>query len=102
MPLVTTPCRYGAHYIAAWTPLRPSPETLGHMPRRKRRSSSVPPGDIYLTIHLNPPTTDDLVFMKSIHDAMQQTFGLTRALTHFDVAWKDTEGTKIVIRVGEE
>ena len=72
------------------------------MPRRKRRSSSLPPIDIYLPIHVNPPTTDDLVLMKSIHDAMQQTFGLTRALTYFDVAWKDTKGTRIVIRVGEE
>jgi hypothetical protein len=72
------------------------------MPRRKRRSASVPPIDTFLTFHLNPPTTDDLVLMKSVHDAMQQTFGLTRALTYFDVAWKDTEGTGIVIRVGEE
>lgn len=72
------------------------------MPRRRRRSASVPLFDTYLTIRLNPPTTDDLVLMKSIHDAIQQTFGLTRALTYFDVAWKDAEGAKIVIRVGEE
>lgn len=72
------------------------------MPSRNRRSVSVPPIDTYLTIHLNPPTTDDLVLMKSIHDAMQQSFGLTRALTYFDLAWKDENGTRIVIRVGEE
>ena len=72
------------------------------MPRRKRRSDSVPPVDTYLTIHLDPPTTDELVLMKSIHDSMQQSFGLTRALTYFDVAWKDADGTRIVIRVGEE
>ncbi len=72
------------------------------MPRGKRRSVSVPPIDTYLTIHLNPPTTDDLVLMKTIHDSMQQTFGLTRALTYFDVAWKDADGARIVIRVGEE
>jgi hypothetical protein len=71
------------------------------MPRRKRRSSFVPPVDVYLTIHLDPPTTDDLVLKKSVHDAMQQTFGLTRALAYFDVAWKDGDGTRVVIRVGE-
>ena len=73
-----------------------------NMPRRKRRSDSVPPADTYLTIHLDPPTTDELVLMKSIHDSMQQSFGLTRALTYFDVAYKDADGTRIVIRVGEE
>lgn len=62
----------------------------------------MPPIDMYLSIHLHPPTTNALVLMKSIHDAMQQTFGITRALTYFDVAWKDAEGTRIVIRVGEE
>ena len=91
---------YEAH-IAPWTLLRLSPRHQ-NMPRCKPRSSSVPPIDIYLTIQLNPPTTDDLVLMKSIHDAMQQTFGLTRALTYFDVASKDTKGTSVVIRIGEE
>jgi hypothetical protein len=72
------------------------------MRHRKQRSSSAPPTYIYLTIDLKPPIANDLALMKSIHDAMQQTFGLTRALTYFEVVWKDVEGARYVIRVGEE
>lgn len=52
------------------------------MPKRKGQR---PEEETILQFKINPSTDDELVLRKTIQDAMEQTFGLTRAYTYFDI-----------------
>lgn len=49
--------------------------------------------------NVSPPTSDRLVLQQAIQNAMQQTFGLTRAFTYFDFVQDDPEPSQIALKV---
>ena len=56
-------------------------------------------GEVILCFQMNPPTSNELVLRQSIHTAMEQTFGLTRAYTYFDIVEILSSGSEVKMKV---
>lgn len=63
------------------------------MPKKKNVDE-----EIYLRFIVTPSTSDEILLTKSIHDAMDQSFGLSRAYTFFDIVWNSQSGSEFIIR----
>lgn len=56
-------------------------------------------GKIVLQLKIKFPISNELVLRRSIQDAMEQTFGLTRAYTYFDIVELPLPGDEATIKV---
>ncbi|KAG8797507.1 hypothetical protein FRC17_007722, partial [Serendipita sp. 399] len=65
------------------------------MPRSKSKLRGE--GKTELCFHVDPFSDDELVLRQAIQNAMEQTFGLTRAFTFFDFVSKDPQASEISI-----
>ena len=62
-------------------------------PKSKNRDAAV-----NLRFTVMPPSSDELVLRQTVQNAMEQTFGLTRAFTYFDFVHTG-DGDGMVIQV---
>ena len=71
---------------------------LGSMPRPKAKVKARD-GSCIMRFDVAPPTSDQLVLRQTIQNAMQQTFGLTRAFTYFDFIEDDAEPSVLALKM---
>lgn len=69
------------------------------MPRSRSKKSKRTEGEIILRFEANPAPSNELALRQSIQNAMEQTFGLTRAYTYFDIIEMQPHVSELAIRV---
>lgn len=65
------------------------------MPRSKRNSKNWD-SSIHLRFTVAPPSRDELVLRQTVQNAMEQTFGITRAFTYFDFLHSEAEDEMVI------
>jgi hypothetical protein len=65
------------------------------MPRSKQNSKNWD-SSTHLRFTVTPPSRDELVLRQAVQNAMEQTFGLTRAFTYFDFVHDETEDGMVI------
>ncbi|KIM24667.1 hypothetical protein M408DRAFT_331642 [Serendipita vermifera MAFF 305830] len=52
-----------------------------------------------LRLTVTPPSKDELLLRQTVQQALEQTFGLSRAFTYFDFVVNEADSDEIVIQV---
>jgi len=69
------------------------------MSRSKKSKNKESTGEVILCFQMNPATSNELALRQSIQTAMEQTFGLTRAYTYFDIVEILSSGSEVKMKV---
>jgi hypothetical protein len=75
------------------------PTTLLSLPEMK---FNIPYTHHYIRISIQPPIIESLALRQILQRALDQSFGLTRALTHIDILWIAVDGSEAVIKFAAE
>jgi hypothetical protein len=71
------------------------------MSRSKNKKNKNGTGEVILHVQMDPATSNELVLRQSIQTAMDQTFGLTRAYTYFDIVGVLPSVSEVKIKVAD-
>lgn len=71
---------------------------MSHSKNKKNKKGT---GEVILCFQMNPATSNELALRQSIQNAMEQTFGLTRAYTYFDIVEILSSGSEVKIKVAD-